>query len=172
MLSKPFGGLSRGALVVVLVILVALEGAGAVGLYLGNHTASANSISGGTATPGMGAPATAAPDPTTYNGPPILTVQNFPRTVIAGHYETFSVRLRGLAHVLLTYRIGYPDGSTDAVKVLTDSTGYSKHSFLITYNLGASHRAPITIGVSYSQKLQAYTRFAVQAPDPTKTTKP
>jgi len=171
MLSQPFSGLSRGALRVVLVVLVVLECAAAAGLYLGNRPVSANSGSAATATPVQGAADAVIPHPTAYNGPPILTVQNFPRTVIAGHYETFSVRLRGLPNVLLTYKIGYPDGSTDAVKVLTDSTGYSKHAFLIRFELAPGQRAPIGIGVSYSHQLQAYTRFAVQSPSPLKAEK-
>ncbi len=172
MLSKPFIGLSRGALIVVLLVLVALECAGAAGLYLGNRTASANSNPRATPTPVRLTPAAPFPGPTAYKGPPILTVQNFPRTVVAGHYETFSVRLRGLPNVLLTYKIGYPDGTTDAVKVLTDSTGYSKHAFLIKFKLAPGQRAPIGIGVSYSHQLQAYTRFAVQAPSAAKAKKP
>lgn len=163
MLGRPFSGLSRGALRGLLVVLIALECAAGAGLYLSNRSATA---SAGPATPSPSPGSSQMPPnrATPYKGPPILTVQNFPRTVIAGHYETFSVRLKGLPNVLLTYSISYPNGRIESVKVLTDTTGYSKHAFLIHFKLAPGQRAPIGIGVSYSNKLQAFTRFAVQAP--------
>src|ERR1035437_2738889 len=104
MLAKPFRAIPRGSLFLLLVLLIVLECAGGAGLYLSNRTASA-------------APVKPPPHPTPvakptegYTGPPVLTVQNFPRTVLAGHTETFSVRLKGLPNVLIKYTISYPDG--------------------------------------------------------------
>ena len=164
MLGRPFRALPRAMLIVILLILLALEAAGGAALYWNNRTTKA--AGGATPTPTLkpGVPGGPINVPTAYKGPPILTVQNFPRTVVAGHYETFSVRLAGLPNVLLTYSLSYPDGHTESVKVLTDGTGYSKHAFLIKFKLAPGQRAPIGIGVSYSNKLQAFTRFAVQAP--------
>jgi hypothetical protein len=163
--ANPFRAVSRSGLVVLLVFLVVLECAGGAGLYVSNRSAGA-------------APATPLPHPSAkptavYQGPPVLTVQNFPRTVLAGHKETFSVRLKGLPNVLLKYTISYPDGHQEGVDVLTDGTGYSKHSFLIKIKLAPRQRETIGIGVSYGNKLQVSTRFAVQGPvEAPKTVKP
>jgi hypothetical protein len=155
MLAKPFRPIPRGGLIILLVLLVALECAGGAGLYFSNRTASA--------APLVPVHPTPIPKPTAgYQGPPVLTVQNFPRTVLAGHTETFSVRLKGLPNVLIKYTISYPDGHHEGVDVLTDGTGYSKHSFKIKIKLKPGERQTIGIGVSYGNKLQASTRFAVQ----------
>ena len=160
MLVRPFRSLPRSTLIRLLILFLLIEVAGAAGLVATNKSSSA-------AAPTPTATAIKKPTvnivvSTPYVGPPVLTVQNYPRTVINGHSETFSVRLKGLPHVLVTYSIAYPDGRTESVQVLTDGTGYSKHRFLITYKLGHGKRKPIGIGVSYSDKLQAFTRFAVQ----------
>jgi hypothetical protein len=155
MLAKPFRALPRGGLIILLIVLLALECAGGAGLYFSNRTASA--------APVIPVHPTPVAKPTVgYSGPPVLTVQNFPRTVLAGHTETFSVRLKGLPNVLIKYTISYPDGHQEGVDVLTDGTGYSKHSFKIKIKLKPGERQTIGIGVSYGNKLQASTRFAVQ----------
>ncbi len=153
MLAKPFRAIPRAGLILLLVALVALECAGGAGLYFNNRTATAAPVV---------QPTPVAKPTVGYQGPPVLTVQNFPRTVLAGHTETFSVRLKGLPNVLIKYTISYPDGHQEGVDVLTDGTGYSKHSFKIKIKLKPGERQTIGIGVSYGNKLQASTRFAVQ----------
>ena len=153
MLSRPFRAMPKGRLVTLLILFLLLEAAGGAGLYVNNRPA---------------AQAATAPMPTpppSYRGPVVLKVQNSPRTVIMGHEETFSVQLKGLKRVKLVYTVAYPDGSTDAKQVLTDGTGYSKVKFKITYKPQHGNRDSIGISVSYGNKLQAATRFAVQLPD-------
>jgi hypothetical protein len=91
------------------------------------------------------------------------TVQNYPRTVLIGHYETFSVCLKDLPNVILTYTLSFPDGTTPSIKVLSDKTGFSKQRFLIKYT-PQGRRDSVGIGVSYLGKTQINTRFAVQNP--------
>jgi hypothetical protein len=155
MLAKPFRALPRGGLIILLIVLLALECAGGAGLSFRNRTANAGPVVPVHPTP-------VAKPTIGYSGPPVLTVQNFPRTVLAGHTETFSVRLKGLPNVLIKYTISYPDGHQEGVDVLTDGTGYSKHSFKIKIKLKPGERQTIGIGVSYGNKLPASTRFAVQ----------
>ncbi|MGH2343735.1 MAG: hypothetical protein ACRDG4_00805 [Chloroflexota bacterium] len=157
--ANPFRAVPRTGLILLLVLLIILECAGGAGLYLSNRSASA-----APATPRSRVTPVVLPT-ADYKGPPVLTVQNFPRTVLAGHKETFSVRLKGLPNVLLKYTISYPDGHQEGVDVLTDGTGYSKHAFLIKIKLPPGQRETIGIGVSYGNKLQASTRFAVQGPE-------
>ena len=166
MLAGPFRAIPRGGLIMLLALLIVLECAGGAGLYLSNRNANAAPVK-----PTPHPTAIAKPTPG-YKGPPVLTVQNFPRTVLAGHSETFSVRLKGLPNVLIKYTISYPDGHQEGVDVLTDGTGYSKHSFQIKIKLKPGERETIGIGVSYGDKLQASTRFAVQGVPTTKKKKP
>jgi hypothetical protein len=151
MLARPFRSMSRSALVLLLLVLVILELVLGTGLYVstkGNTTA---------------ATATATPPPfraCNSTG----KVENYPRTVLIGQYETFSVCLHGLKNQVLTYTLSYPDGTTQEVKVLSDKTGYSKERFLIKYK-PQGLRDSVGIGVSYQDKVQIATRFAVQNPN-------
>jgi hypothetical protein len=88
-------------------------------------------------------------------------VKNYPRTVMIGQYETFSVCLPNLPNRLLTYTIAYPDGTTQEAKVLSDRTGYSKERFLINFQPQGS-RDSVSTGVSYQDTVQIATRFAIQ----------
>jgi len=153
MLARPFRAMPKGRLITLLILFLLLEAAGGAGLYVNNRPAA------------QAAPphATATPLPV-YKGPATLSIQNTPRTVVLGHQETFSVQLKGLKHVILIYTVAYPDGSQDQEKVLTDSTGFSKKSFTIKYKPQHGNRDTVGISVSYGGKIQASTRFAVQAP--------
>jgi hypothetical protein len=153
MLSRPFRGLPKRRLVTLLILFLLLEAALGGGLYVNNRPVNASQ------------PIQQLTRQPSYRGPVVLKVQNTPRTVILGHEETFSVQLKGLKRVILTYTVAYPDGSTDSKKVLTDNTGYSKVKFLINFRPQHGNRDSIGIGVSYANKLQASTRFAVQLPD-------
>jgi hypothetical protein len=149
MLSRPFRGLPKRRLVTLLILFLLLEAALGGGLYVNNRPV-----------------ASAAPPPPApiYRGPVVLKVQNTPRTVILGHKETFSVQLKGLKRVILTYTVAYPDGKTDSYKVLTDITGFSKLRIPVTFRPQHGNRDTIGISVSYGTTLEAATRFAVQLP--------
>ena len=152
MLSRPFRGMSAGVLRLLLVLLLGLEAAGGVGLYLNNQPAKA------------AAPiAPPKKTPTACNGPATINVQNTPRTVLAGEYETFSVILKCLPRAVLTYEVSYPDGTNDALQVNSDASGFSKQRFLIGYK-PQKFRETIGVAVSYNGKQQAATRFTVQVP--------
>jgi hypothetical protein len=143
--------MTKSSLLLLLLVLVVLELVLGTGLYVsgkGNSTAA----------------------PVSPTPPPFRAcnstgkVENYPRTVLIGQYETFSVCLKGLKNQILTYTLSYPDGTTQETKVLSDKTGYSKERFLIKYK-PQGHRDSVGIGVSYQNKVQITTRFAVQNPD-------
>lgn len=150
MLSRPFRGMARGRLFVMLILLLLVEAAGGAGLYVNNRHASA-------ATP----PAVRAATPTA--APTLATIRNYPRTVVVGKTETFSVRLPELANQQVTYVVAYPDGAVDRVTVHSDVTGFSQHTFLIQFK-PAGRREAIGIGVYVNGQKRAFTQFAVQLP--------
>lgn len=149
MLARPFLSLSKGTLSLLLVLFVLLEIALGSAFYFTTKSSPKTAI---------------APIPA---GRKVChstsTVQNFPRTVLINHYETFSVCLKDLPNVILTYTLSFPDGTTPSIKVLSDKTGFSKQRFLIKYK-PQGKRDSVGIGVSYLGKTQINTRFAVQNP--------
>jgi len=153
MLSKPFRKMSKIGLGIILLLLLVVEGLSGYGLYVNNKTASASVVAQPTPIP-------------TIDRTIVHTVQNFPRTVVTGHYETFSVTLNKRKHVPVVYEIFNPGAikPTESVTVYTDANGYSQHRFLITVKPKSGQRDTIGIGVYYQGELQVYTRFAVQVP--------
>jgi hypothetical protein len=147
MFGRQLRSMSKSMLKAMLVALVLIEIGLGTGLYFSSKSSSA------APTPS----ATPAPRPCTATS----SVLNYPRTVLIGHYETFSVCLKHLPNVILTYTLSFPDSSTKSYKVLSDRTGYSKQKFLIKY-VPRGYRETIGIGVSYLNKTQIDTRFAVQ----------
>lgn len=86
------------------------------------------------------------------------------RTVIVGQTEHFSARLPDRLLALVTYVLVYPNGHTIRAVVRTDARGNSGHTFLITYR-PHHYREVVVIEVfDSSNKLRAFTRFAVQLP--------
>jgi hypothetical protein len=151
MLSRPFRGMGRGRLIVILIVLLLVEAVGGAGIYVNNHQAEAAQ-----APQPMHKPAAVA-------GPAMRLVHNYPRTVVVGKTETFSVRLPELADKRVTYVVAYPDGSVDQVEVQTDASGFSQHTFLIQYKPN-DRREAIGIDVYYMAHKRAFTQFAVQLP--------
>lgn len=155
MLSGPFRGMARGRLILLLIVLLLVEAAGAAGLYVNNRHAVASPAPHADQQP----PAQATPRPT----PGMQLVHNDPRTVVVGQTETFSVRLPDLAGKPVTYVVAYPDGTTDKVTVQSDVSGFSSHQFTIKYK-PTGRREAIGIGVYYQGTKRAFTQFAVQIP--------
>lgn len=158
MLARPFLGMSRGALRLLLVFLIVLEIALGAGLYMTSKNADANSVA-------------IAPSPTvTPSGPEATkrctskTIRNSPKTVVVGQSETFSACLPDLPNVLVTYKLTFPDRTSKTIQVLSDVTGYSKQIFQIKYR-PQSARDTVGISVSYHGLVQKQTRFAVQIPE-------
>jgi hypothetical protein len=108
--------------------------------------------------PHLTADARAKPHPTLR----ILSVNNLPRTAVVGRTETFSVRLAGVSHTWLTYVLRYPDGREDHARALADASGYSSHTFRLSYR-PRLFREVAYIGVQDSSgRLRAQKRFAIQ----------
>jgi hypothetical protein len=92
----------------------------------------------------------------------VLCVNNYPRTAVVGHWERFSVRLAGVSHTWLTYELKYPDGHEDHARVRADASGYSSHTFRLSYR-PRQFREVAYIGVRDSSGLLlAQLRFAIQ----------
>ena len=92
----------------------------------------------------------------------ILAVNNDPRTAVVGRTETFSVRLAGVSRTWLTYVLRYPDGREDHARVRADASGYSSHTFRLSYR-PRQFREVAYIGVrDSSDLLLAQLRFAIQ----------
>jgi hypothetical protein len=92
----------------------------------------------------------------------VLCVNNYPRTAVVGHWEHFSVRLAGVSHTWLTYELKYPDGHEDQARVRADASGYSSHTFRLSYR-PRQFREVAYIGVRDSSGLLlAQLRFAIQ----------
>jgi hypothetical protein len=115
-----------------------------------------------------GVPATPHPTPKIApdrcGGPhnEVLCVKNYPRTAVVGHWERFSVRLAGVSHTWLTYELEYPDGRQDRARVRADASGYSSHTFRLSYR-PRQFREVAYIGVQDSSgRLRATRRFAIQ----------
>jgi hypothetical protein len=155
--------MSRGTLIRLLLVLLALEIALAAGWYLTSNT---NTAKAPAASPTSTPAATAVASP--VSAQKVCTkagdlIQNSPRTVITGHTETFSACLPGYAGVTVTYSVKYSDGSGSSYKVKVDKTGYSKRTLLIKH-LPKTGRDSVTISVAYGTKVHLRTQFAVQAP--------
>ena len=92
----------------------------------------------------------------------VLCVNNDPKTAVEGHWERFSVRLSGVSHTWLTYVLRYPDGREDHARVHADASGYSSHTFRLSYR-PHQFREVAYIGVlDSSGNLRAERRFAIQ----------
>ena len=61
--------------------------------------------------------------------PHFEAVSNYPRTVIMGSTERFSVRSVGLNNAPLIYLLRYPNGKTIQAYVQADARGYSSYTF-------------------------------------------
>ena len=121
-------------------------------------------------TPHLTAGARATPHPTPKIPPDrcggphneVLCVNNYPRTAVVGHWERFSVRLAGVSHTWLTYELKYPDGHEEHARVRADASGYSSHTFRLSYR-PRQFREVAYIGVRDSSGLLlAQLRFAIQ----------
>jgi hypothetical protein len=90
-------------------------------------------------------------------------VQNWPRTVVVGNKELFSVRLPHLPNTSVTYTLVFPNEPPHTQVMKTDASGFSKVIFDITHQ-PAQYREPVVISVYYHGVQEATTRFAVQLP--------
>jgi hypothetical protein len=103
-----------------------------------------------------------APAPTA-SAPGTLVIHNFPRTVVVGQAERFSVLLPGQPHTWLTYILHYPDGHEDHIPVRTDGRGYSSHTFHVSPYQARHFRETGSVGVEDADgRVLAYTRIAIQ----------
>jgi hypothetical protein len=94
----------------------------------------------------------------------VLCVNNYPRTAVVGHWERFSVRLPGASHAWLTYVLLYPDGREDRAQVRADASGYSSHTFRLSYRPRAFREVAYIGAYDSSHRLRAEERFAIQQP--------
>jgi hypothetical protein len=108
------------------------------------------------ATPHPTVPAT--PHPTLK----IVSFNNYPRTAVVGHWERFSVRLAGVSHTWLTYVLRYPDGREDHARVRADASGYSSHTFRLSYRPRQFREVAYIGALDSSGRLRAQLRFAIQ----------
>jgi hypothetical protein len=149
MRSNPFADRSRRNVRLILVFLIVLEAALAVGLILNNRSSSSKS---------------AVPSPVST---PVRCASekiiNDPRTVVVGNSETFSVCLPILANQLLQYKLTYADGTTDSQSAQADGNGFSSRSFVIKHRPRAGREA-VLVTVSDSGVVRQHTRFAIQDP--------
>jgi hypothetical protein len=151
MLARPFLGLSRSALRLLLILLVAAEIALGADLYTSVSKAS------NTAAPVPSPTATPVDRCTTVH------IHNAPKTVVVGYKETFSVCLPTLAGLTLRYLLTYPDHTSQSISVVADKTGYSKQAFTINYRPQGA-RDTIKVSVLHKGLVQQSTRFAIQVP--------
>jgi hypothetical protein len=103
-----------------------------------------------------GVPAT--PHPTLK----IVSFNNDPRTAVVGHWERFSVRLAGVSHTWLTYELKYPDGRVDSARVRANASGYSSHTFRLSYRPRHFREVAYIGALDSSGRLRAQLRFAIQ----------
>ena len=149
MRSNPFADRSRRNVRLILVFLIVLEAALAVGLVLNNRNNSGN-----------GAASSLISTPVRCTSEKII---NDPRTVVVGNAETFSVCLPILANHLLLYQLTYADGTTDSQSAQADGNGFSSRSFVIKHRPHAGREA-VLVTVSDAGVVRKHTRFAIQDP--------
>jgi hypothetical protein len=95
--------------------------------------------------------------------PGTIVIHNFPRTVVVGQAERFSVLLPGQPHTWLTYILHYPDGHEDHIPVRTDGRGYSSYTFHVSPYQARHFRETGSVGVEDADgRMLAYTRIAIQ----------
>jgi len=148
MLSKPFRGMTRSRLLILLVLLLALEGAGGAGLYRNNHPAAAGSVTAASPTPATSAP---------------LYVTAMPSLLIARKLASFASRLPDLANKTVTYQVKYSDGKTQTAQAVCDVSGYSSTSFTLRY-APVLRRETITVRVLSGKQVRISTVFSVLLP--------
>lgn len=149
MLSKPFRGMTRSRLLILLVLLLALEAAGGAGLYLNNRPAAAGTVA-------------IVPTATPVGAVP-LYVTAMPSLLIAGKPAAFASRLPGLANKPVTYQIVYSDGKHQTVHTICDVSGYSSGNFTLRF-APEKRRETIIVRVLDGKKLLISTDFDVLLP--------
>lgn len=149
MLSRPFRGMPRIRLVLLLVVLLALEAGAGFGLYRNNNQA------------------TAASNPKTPTSSPITvavgSVQSSPALLFARQRASFSVRAASLGNTKVTYTVKYSDGTTQVGSAPSDVSGYSSHSFVLKY-LVKNHKEQLTVEVSANGTVVASSTFSILLP--------
>jgi len=142
-LSKPFRGMPKLRLGLLLVLFLAIEGALSYALKQNNQQATA---------------ASAPPTPVVSTVPAVL--EGLPAVAPVGSAQQFSVKIPDLAGKAVTYTVHYLDGSVDTATVHADGTGFTKRSFVLRYNPAGRHQS-IGVDVSVAGVTRASGRFPV-----------
>ena len=142
-LSKPFRGMPKLRLGLLLMLFLAAEGALSYALKQNNQQATA---------------ASAPHTPVVSTVPAVL--EGLPAVAPVGSAQQFSVKIPDLAGKAVTYTVHYLDGSVDTATVHADGTGFTKRSFVLRYNPAGRHQS-IGVDVSVAGVTRASGRFPV-----------
>ena len=148
MLSRPFRGMPRIRLVLLLVVLLAVEAGAGFGLYRNNKVAASRDNSPPTSSPVAVA---------------LGSVQASPALLFASHRASFSVRAASLGDTKVTYTVKYSDGSTQVGSAPSDVSGFSSHSFVLKY-VAKDHKEQITVVVTANGSIVASNTFSLLLP--------
>ena len=141
-LSKPFRGMPKLRLGLLLVLLLAVEGALLYALKQNNPAA------------------TAAPQPTPVVISAPSPLEGVPAVASVGSAQQFSVKIPALAGKPVTYTVHYLDGSADTATVQADATGFTKRRFVLRYDPTGRHQS-IEVDVLSGGTVQASGRYPV-----------